>query len=499
MRVALSPPLSRHAGVLSWDAVTLDRLGEASIRAAVDVGLRLDDDHDGSCLAEAARAGCSVDRDERVVRFSERDVRDTIAVMRATLPAAPPPAEPATGRDRPLLVGNGANLLFDADRWTARAPDAADLCDACRWAQGADAVGTLFPPFMLKEIDQRLEPLYNYALLATHCGKDILHEQPTEPLHVRYLDRMARVVEAHRGFHQSMQEWEYINPPFRLSRRAVATMLERVDGGSCAVMGIGSMAVAGLTAPVTAAGLAVGAVAEVLAGLSFLHRLRPDAGLLGMVCAGSFDLRSGRVSYADMHTHLCNLAAWELLTRGLGVEAPCPTWYRDANEPGMQALYEFAQSQAFFSTTIGRSIPEIGGLASGNLFSTLQAALDIEAVRELDELGEGFTVDEEAVGLDEILRARFTPDYHIGTEHTIRHMLEGVPFSPFFPHGLGAGSRHDAGSTQTRELMDQAARSVREAIERGAAQAPDRSLANELYRFVEEAAQELGLTPPPLP
>lgn len=509
MRVTVSLPLRRFTGVLSWDAATLERLVDAAVRAATGVGLRLDDDHDGARLEEAACAGADVDRGERLVRFTERDIRDTIAAMRSTV-AVPPSGEAggtstgedgarAAGRDATYLAGNGAQLVFDGARWAARTANADDLREACRRAQGSDLIGTLFPPFLVSGADARLEPLWSYAILAAHCGKRILHGQPTDPFHVRWLDRMESAVRADRGHHQPMQEWEYLNPPFRLARRAIDTMLARVDSGCCGVMGIGSMAVAGLSAPVTAAGLAVAAVGEVLAGLAFLHRLRPHAGLRGMVAAGSLDLRSGRVSYGSVHTHLCNLAAWELLTRGIGAGATCPTWYRDANEPGLQALHEFSMNQAFFSSVLGRSIPEIGGLASGALFSAEQAVMDIEAAREFDELAHGFVVDEEAVGLEEVLAGRFAPDHHVATEHTVRHRLDGVPYSSFYPRGLGATSRHDARTTQTAGLMAEAARKAREATERGRSQAPEQRLANELQRLVEEAAREIGVAAPPPP
>ena len=499
-RVHLDIPLAQSGSVLSWDQSDIDRLVERAVDLAVTVGLRLDEDSEGVYLREAEAKGARVDWPAQAAMFSPEQIADTVAVMRETSPVKTPIRE-RTGpgvRDARFLVGNGANLLFDWDAWQVKAPGAADLVGVCHWAQGCDDVSALFPPALLKDVDPRLAPLYSYALMARHCRKPVYHEQPTEPIHVECLDRMARAVEAHRGYFQPMQPHEYINPPFRISARAVRTMLARVDLGTCDTMGIGPMTVGGMSAPVTVAGAAVVALAELLAGLTFFRIVRPGFGLRATVCTGSLDMRTARVSFFGMHGHLQNLAAWELLVRGLGVDASCLTWYRDANEPGMQALYEFGTAQAFFSSLLGRCTPEIGGLANGNIFSPHQAVLDIPLVREFDELTAGFDVSDRALGLDEVVNARFDQGLHMATEHTLAHMKDGVPFGDFLFRGLSAGAQHNGSRTQTDELMAKAAESVRADTAKGEAAEPDEKLAGELYEHVEAAAAELGIELAPM-
>ena len=87
----------------------------------------------------------------------------------------------------------------------------------------------------------------------------------------------------------------------------------------------------------------------------------------------------------------------------------------------------------------------------------------------------------------------------MGSEHTLKHMRDGVPFSDFLFRGLPAGAQHDRSKTQTDELMEKAADSVRASVEEGAQVEPDRELADELYERVKEAAAELGVDAPPLP
>ena len=76
---------------------------------------------------------------------------------------------------------------------------------------------------------------------------------------------------------------------------------------------------------------------------------------------------------------------------------------------------------------------------------------------------------------------------------------DGVPFSDFLHRGFPGAARHDGSHTQTQELMEKAAGSVKAATARGRETEPDEELGNELYELVREAAAELGVEAPPFP
>lgn len=502
MHTHLNIPLTHSQGILTWDKNTIDHLVQAAIRLVVKIGLCLPDDGDGIYLAEAEKKGARIERSTRTVKFTEEDVAETIAVLRRTSPVPAPLRPLATsqkGRKETFHVGNCGNFIFDWDSWQARAPSVRDLVRICWWAQGCDDIAGVYPVLLKDIINQRLEPIYSYALMGKYCRKEFYHAKPTEPIHVRYLEQMARVVERHRGFYQPMPEDEYINSPFRMAFRAISTMLERIDTGICKDICIGTIALSGLTAPITVAGAAVTALAEILAGLTFFHILRPECGLRANSSAGSFDLRTAQVSFFGMHTHLANLAVWDLLVRGIGADATFLIFYRDANEPGMQAVYEFGIAQAFFSSIYTRCTPDIGGLGNGSIFSPHQAVLDIEVVKEFNELLYGFEVAEEVLGTEDVVQAGFVPGFHMSSELTLKRMRDEVPFSCFLLRGLPAGSHHDKKKTQTQELLEEAADAVEAAIVRGKKIDPDVELGNELFKFVRAAASELGIEAPPLP
>ena len=334
--------------------------------------------------------------------------------------------------------------------------------------------------------------------MSKYYHKTLNHEVPTQPIHVKYLEKMARIVQEKTGFYQPMSVYEYVNPPFRMGFRGIETMLARVDMGVCESMGIGSMSVSGISTPITVTGLAVVAVAEIIAALTLFRILRPGYGLLSVAATGSLDLRTARVNYFSMHTHLGNLAAWELITRGLGVDSKCLSWYRDANEPGMQAMYEFGLGQTLFSSVFKSIYPEIGGLSSGAVFSPEQAVMDMEIIKEFDEFAYGFEYDENTVGYEEILSAGFDQSIHMSTEHTVKYMHDNLTFSNFLFKGLSPGAHHNKEFNQTQELMKKAAEKVRNAKKKGREMEPNKELSSELYECVKEAAGELGIECPEL-
>jgi trimethylamine:corrinoid methyltransferase-like protein len=118
--------------------------------------------------------------------------------------------------------------------------------------------------------------------------------------------------------------------------------------------------------------------------------------------------------------------------------------------------------------------------------------------KEFNELAAGFEVDPESLGLEEVAAARFDQGRLMGAEHTLEHMMDGVPFSDFLFRGLPAGAQHDKNRTQTQELMEKAKTTVDDQVAQGRQTPPDEKLGGELFELVEAAASELGIEAPPL-
>ncbi|MFP4382472.1 MAG: trimethylamine methyltransferase family protein [Spirochaetia bacterium] len=494
------PSVKFNQPVLTWDDDTVKALVTAAVMLASKTGLNLPDDDEGVYLKEAESKGAKISLTEKTVYFTEEQLRDTLDVIRKTAPVRKPlrgDLKPKP-RDRKYMVGNSGNLLFDSETWEAKAPGSDDLIDFCSWIQGDNNLLSMHAP-MTKDTNQMVGPMYDYALSCKYCRKTVKHQMPVYDFHVKHLYKMDRIVEKHRGYFTPMYAAEYVNPPFKLSKRTIDCMLSRYELGALKENGIwmGSMTIGGMSAPVTVAGAAVQAFAETLAALAFFHIIRPESPLRMVMATGSADLRTGNVDYFSMRTHLQNTAVWEMITRGVGAMAPYLTWYRDVNEPGLQAVYELTMGLYFFQCTSGQGHPSIGQLDNGNSFSPQQAIMDIEVLKEFDQLTGGFDVNDEILGLEEMIKNGFEGDF-LGSEHTVQYMQEGIPYSSFFFRGLPGTMRHNKNKTQTQELMDKAWESVKKSKQAGREIEPDHELAGELYEVVKEAAGEIGIAAPEL-
>ncbi len=496
-RAYLNVPVNQFGPLLVWNESSRKRAVDAAfaVLAHTGVGIR----HAGY-LDELADRGARVDRTRSVVRFDAQDLEQTIDVLRATSPVPTKRPGPLRQKRRParLGVGSGANQLFDWDRWAALPATRATLRQVCHWANGCDKIVRLSTPLHLHGTGGRplLETLEGYALMARWCCKPVFHSFPLVPLHVKYLARMERAVADARGYRPTMPAMEWVSLPLKIDPRALDTLLAAFDQGVCDTLGFGTMTVSGMSAPVTVAGACVTGLAEVLGALSVLRILRPGAKLATMPATGQMDMDTGRVQYYGFRALRQNMAFAELM-RGLGVQVDFLTFYREANEPGLQACYEMAMAATFFKALKGGGSPGLGSLACSNLFSPEQAVMDAQILLENLDLFSDFDTSEAALGLEAILDAGFESDTFLTHDHTLGRYRDELPLSRFFFRGLTAGAHHDRDRTQTDELLAQAHEACVAQRAAGAQLEPDDGLADELDSIVREAAGELGVEPPP--
>ncbi len=490
--------------LLTWDKAVIDRLVLAVYEILEKVGIEV---KSKKYLKELEAAGAKVDFSNHSVHFKEKDLTETANRMKEMNPSSQDGPHKkhlrVEKRQKTFSVGNGANLYFDWDSWQAIQPTEKTLRDIIRWGEGWDKVSSLSSPVLPKGVNPLMEPMYSYAIMVQNSHKKkVYHYYPTEPIHVKYLSKMAKVVEEERGYLQEMDGCEYMNSPLRFGERAIRAALARIDYGACGSIGIGTMNISGLNSPVSVAGQAILSVAEVLGALTVVRLLRPKMTKLhGQIASGQLDMSTGRVIYSSSRCHLQQLAGAEIFRKGFGCQVRMMDWYRDANEPGLQACYEFAFIGMFFHALVaGGGHSEIGGLGNGNVFSPEQAVMDVEMMNEVREVFHGFEVSEEALALDTILEAGFDHKKIMESNHTFRHFRENLPFSQYFLRGLTATAHHNKECSQTKELLDKAHQICLEAKKKGEKIEPDIELGKKLYEIVKEAAIEAKVkAPPPIP
>ncbi len=497
-KVYLNVPLSSQAPILSWDAEHRQRIVQGALRVLAEVGLRIEGSDN---LRMVERAGGNVVWEDGTVRLKPEQVRSVAAKLAADSPHEPQQRRMAEGPPQSFGVGNGGSLYFDWDRWQARGATREDLRDLALWAEGSPKVATSHQYCLVQE--QGLNPVLqiadSFAIMFQHSTKPVYFDQPKYPIHVRYLKRLQELQRA-RGYHQDIPRFEWVNPPLTLSSRALAAVLERVDQGVDPV-GMGCMTMAGMAAPITGAGFAVMATAELLAGLSVLHLLRPQAQLSAAMLGGLVDMKNGRISYQTPWMAAAHYLVVDVFRSEFGAQLSYNRAYRDANEPGMQACYEWALLNMFHGCLDGTFGSEVGGLANGNLFSPEQAVIDMEMAADASQFFTGFACEDEDAAVEVILEARHKSKAYMEHPHTLNHFRESLAYSDWWLRGLPAAARHDPASSQSERLLAQAheaALSARKAGEqRLADQGPaHQDLAKQCWRVVAEMAKEIGCPAP---
>ncbi len=495
-RVNIRIPVRHSAELLTWGDDERQRIAQAAVEVLHEVGMRIDGQDN---LKMIEQAGGGVNWETNTVHFGEEEVLATARQLAQDSPA-PESAELLTGqRLGGFTVGAGGVMWFDWDRWQAVGGTRQELRDLTRWAEGMEkVVGSLqFCQTQAEDLHPTLQLVDSFAIMFQHSTKPVYFNQPTEPIHVKYMRRLQPLQEE-RGYHQAIAPFEWVNPPLTLGDRAIKAMLARADAGVDKI-GMGSMPLAGASTPVTAVGYTVMGIAEVLGALVVARRLRPDVGLQAAIVGGVVDMATGYMSYQSPRGTIMDYLAQDVFEGVWGAHVGSYRGYRDANEPGMQACYEWALLNAFHRCVDGSMGSEIGGLSNGNLFSPEQAVLDMEMTGELNEMMSGFEFSEEALGLDVIMEARHDGKAYMEHPHTLKHFREVLPFSNWWLRGLPTAAEHDPDRSQTQQLLDKAHQICVEARQRGEEVETDQDLANKVWGVVADMAAELGAkTPEPV-
>lgn len=180
----------------------------------------------------------------------------------------------------------------------------------------------------------------------------------------------------------------------------------------------------GLTAPITLAGSAVLALAEVVAALCLVYLAAPGLGIINTT----------RISPTNMVTGSCNYGGPELgmasaLTAACAARYGIPTdaygLGTAARMPGAQAAMEKTSSGLLMA--LGHPYMVTGGGSLNNALATSpeQLVIDHEIIRFIKRIRETIQIDEEAIGIEVLTEAMCSQGHLMGEEHTVRHFRAG--------------------------------------------------------------------------
>ncbi len=374
-------------------ASEIEAIHAASLRVLEEVGVVFPDREARELLAAA---GADVHADSGLVKFPARLVEEALtSAPRDVLLAGRDPARDVRcdGSQTFLtLDGTGAYTL-DHGSGERRASTLQDLADACRVADAAPEVGVVWNIVGAADAAPATQVVEELVACVRNTSKHVQGEVQ-RAVEVPYvMEILAAAAEGGR--------WDPERPIFSIVYCPVPPLQHEPEMLAAAValaregvpMCVYSMGLAGATAPITLAGAAMQANAEILSSIVLFQLVRPGLPCIYVADTGVLDMRAGIYAAAPPESVLLTQAMVGLARRyDLPVMATGLTG--DANEASMMSGVD-AGLTALASMLMEPDLLVGAGMHGGaQMLSLPKILLDCEIFRECQRVRAGMTVDD---------------------------------------------------------------------------------------------------------
>ncbi|MBM4024895.1 MAG: hypothetical protein FJ280_05725 [Planctomycetes bacterium] len=476
---------------------------EALHRGVLEVlertGLRLQ----GAFLLRAlADAGCRVDFAARRAWFPpelvERQIaaqRDRYRMVRSSLwypfCRSLPQDDVAAPEEFIVDFGYAAPWLYDYPQARFRKPTIQDQVDMIRLGEALPSVKAVNAPLICGEFDPRIETIESSRLLLLNTRKPgwVGTSAAGE---VKYLAELAALTVGEDRDALRTQ------PPLFVTAYCTTSPL-KIDTRSCEVLeealkygfpvNFAPMPILGATAPMTPAGAAIVAAAEILGSMTATTLIDPDVYYFSTSITGEMDMKTTQVCYGTPAAILTDVALHQLFRRRYGLVHNVEPGYVEARVPGLQAAFLKTYRQMAFGATVSLPLP-IGALDNAAAFSPTQAMLDLEMNEAIYRFHRGLEVNAETCAVDLIHDLLFCErGTYLESEHTLSHFRD-TGWNPrlfdrsYFDHTQPAPCGDE-------KILQEADQTWRQLVARAPAPVLDPARVRELDRIVAAAQKEL--------
>ncbi len=302
--------------------------------------------------------------------------------------------DPPTHPNAPptLFVSDRPLHLVDDDLKSLRPFTTQDVIDGAKLVEmlrdkGVNGGVTGLP----SDVPARLAP-FEQILIALRYGRNGGYSSHGFTLwHARYMEQIARAL----GQPYALGVWT--PSPFRLEGNELEIVLAME--GAFTSLGVGSMPLMGITAPMSEQETWIQALAETIGAATILSEMYPGVPVDFWPHPKSADLSTGGYGAGSPEWSLLDALKYEILPfYGLR-----PPWGRCTSEgpavPGAQAQME--RTAAYLSGYLqGYRFFDAGSLAGGDVFSPVQLFYDIETVQWCERYARGIAWRDRIEGLD---------------------------------------------------------------------------------------------------
>jgi trimethylamine--corrinoid protein Co-methyltransferase len=299
------------------------------------------------------------------------------------------------------LFGPGPTCTYFIDPQTgqrrkARQEDPADTARVCQELENIDYVMSLG---LVDDVTPTLAPVYEFAGMITHTlkpvlawGFDLNHLKDIHRIALTFLDGEAKFRQRPNfGFFSTFQA-----PLIQTDKDLANCLWATAHGIPVIYLGGG---IAGITAPITGAGLLVILLANALSGLTILQLNQAGA----PVCIGGMplpmDLRTARPVYGGPEISLYSAACSEIL-RSLGVPYMGTAGASEAKLPDQQAAIESTMQTVLSSLSGAAMVHDVGFLDCADTGSLEMLVINDEIIAMTKRVMRGIEVNDDTLMLD---------------------------------------------------------------------------------------------------
>ena len=470
-----------------WDLLddaSLKKIDAAAIRLLVESGVRI---HHEGLLDIMGNAGCHIEEDALRCTFTEQHVHDVLAHYRNDDLSGQVKIPSGWNPQHRLGYGGSYPHLLDWPSGHRRLATKQDVTDIWKMGHAMAEFGGLSKVLTCYEVDQRVEPLWAAMTMAEITDKPIGGGETFYAEYIEPLVRMSEVLAGAAGDTRLVNSCDFWISPLIFDHRQAEVFLEKRRFGK--EVNPGTMAISGLSAPVTIPGTAAVATAELMAGLCFGHAVNPDLPATVGIATGSMDLRTMNALFGSPEANLQDLAIQQLFRRLYGIQGWVATGYVDCKRPGIEATFQKMMPMGLSGCGLGYG----GGgglLSAGQDYCPVQHLLDEEIGKALERFNGHFEVDDESLAVDliqEIATADKT-DF-LQTDHTLKHYRDLQWYPRWFDRSLWQGTDYEVDAE--RKMLERIDAHCKDAIRRYERPDIDEAKVTELKKIYAAAEKQL--------
>ncbi|ABG32693.1 methyltransferase [Roseobacter denitrificans] len=402
----------------------VERIHDAALEALETIGLA---DAPASGVEVLSKAGAVQGADGRI-RFPRALIEDVIAgANRSVTLCARDPAHDLdlTGTRVHYGTAGAAVHLVDAEGRNYRECGVQDLHDAARITDVLPNIHFLQRPMVCRDIADNLEMDLN-TIYAT-CSGTTKHigTSFSDPAHVAPAIEMLHMIAGDEAAWRArpfvLNSNCFVVPPMKFATESCQVMEECIKHGMPVLLLSAGMA--GATAPSTIAGAIVQATAECLAGLAYVHAIKPGHPVVFGTWPFGLDLRSGAMTGGSGEQALLT-AGCAQMHRFYNLPGGAAAGIADSKLPDMQAGWEQMCSNVMAGLAGLNMVYEAAGMHASLLgFCHESLILGDDLLGQAMRCVRGIEVTDETMALDQMRTVCMGgPGHYLGTEQTLGRM-----------------------------------------------------------------------------